>query len=126
MFENLIASIKVTSMKVAESFWKERANNNIVEVDNIASTSTSPVSVEVNPLATIPSSTYSTPRGVDLKWPVLFNNEMHWLPSVPQVDDREDVIDRFDSISFVPPTEKVRSVRSLSYLLGLAKTMSIK
>lgn len=97
MFENLLASLKIHSIKVAETLWKDRTNNNRSETEN--NTESVGVAVEVNPIANSPSS--------DLKWPVLTNNEMHWLSKVAHEDEREDLIERFNSISQVRPLERV-------------------
>lgn len=92
MFENLLASIKIHSIKVAESLWKDRSNNNRSETEN--NTETVGVAVEVNPIANSPSS-----------FSDFISNEMHWVPKVPHDDEREDLIERFNNISL--PLERV-------------------
>jgi len=108
MFVNFMSKIKTNSKKLAETFWRDNNQNNNIVSDSSDEENISSSDVEINPIAV--KSPNINQSG--LKWPVLIDNEMHWVPSVPLNEERVDAVTRFNTISNYKPER----VGNLSYL----------
>lgn len=110
MFENLIMNLKLQSLKVSGSLsnFKNNTNNGLDQFKNKIKKKLSP-NVEHNPIPQSPSTPVQNYR--DLRWPVLIDNEMHWVPHVPHIeeDESEDIVERFTHMSNVNRNYKVSS-----------------
>lgn len=104
MFENLITNLKLQSLKVSGSLSNLKNNTN--QFKNKIKERLSP-NVEHNPIPQSPSTPVQNYK--DLRWPVLIDNEMHWVPHVPQIeeDEHDDIVERFTHMSNVNRNYKV-------------------
>lgn len=136
MFENFVTNLKLHSLKVSGSLtnFKNNTNNGLGNFKSKLKGQLSPLydNVEHNPIPQSPSSPIrsSKTNTMELKWPILIENEMHWVPHVPSVEDeKEDIVERFTNISNVNQNFKVRSlpqVKCPGYLLFFVLFFSTK
>lgn len=139
MFEDILSNIKAHSAKLSESLTS--LGNMRVQTtrftDNFGSLKTQTTKLTENIVTTLKKSprylipqsdepesrvlpTDSNSQGKrELRWPVLVNNRMQWITfpqnteNVPNIDDDEDIVERFIRVISLDEEKPVTQVRYL-------------
>lgn len=129
MLDGLISNIKTRSTKMSNSIHVLRSSSN-QSLENFKSKFKEPASpdycnIEHNPLANSPSPSKTAvkeiPKKWDLKWPIIVDNKLQWVPHVPDVDNKSDseLLDRFNFITKIDDSHKTEVFKYFKYMFKI-------